>query len=87
MSDIKRVLEVLEEVKSEQGAQAERMEKMNVSQELMRQDLNYHIEQTVILKAEVAPMRASHQQLLGALKLVSVLALFVSIAVGLSHLF
>jgi regulator of replication initiation timing len=73
----KRILESLDKIENKQEALI-----VNVTE--IRKDLNYHIEQTHILRAEVAPIRNSHQQILGVLKFLGLVSLLLSIAAGLS---
>lgn len=78
MSD-KRILDTLEKIEMKQ-------EVISIDMAEMRKDLNYHIEQTSILRSEVTPIRNSHQQILGVLKFLGLIGLLISIAIGVSKL-
>ncbi len=78
MSD-KRILEILEEIKTEQTEQ-----KVEITE--IRKDLSYHIRRTDVLEDKSMKSYEFYMQTMGVIKFLGLLALLIGIITGISQI-
>lgn len=93
MSDIKRVLDKLDEMSDKQDKLNETHSEMKIDLSEVRKDLNYHIKRTDMLEqyykelaAEIKPLNQRYQQMNGILKALGIIALLAGILASIAKI-